>query len=462
MVAMATENPLFQLEPDQIDYLREGFESSQGSLSPYAARDIDAVYENRGSVAGGADADAPDPRDADLASLESDRGFGGLFAQAARDAHAAARERRGSLAEAPYDPSGQLYLRSPYVADVDRVLNNPFFTRTFDKTQVFSLYRNDNISRRGFHIQLVAQTAMKIGRALRLNVPLIEAIGLGHDAGHTPFGHAGEHFLSEIYHEHTGRYFNHNVHSVRALRSVARCNLSLQTYNGMLCHCGENNFAVYTTDPCPTFEALDEVMEQCYLRKGYSSCLRPSTLEGCVVRISDILAYLGKDRQDAIETGIITKAEYPLDSFLGRNNADIIRNVSTNIVKNSIGRDCIRMDEEVSDEIRRLKKGNYEEIYGYDSADKKLSTYIKPMMHELYDRFVEDIEAGREESPVFTEHVNSWFVLHRNRGYRNNPVDDIVCDFIASLTDDYLVELYRHMFPDDPKSQLDLYVPYFE
>ena len=405
-------NPYFQLEPDQLDFLRESFEAAQAGLSPYATRDEQAIYE---------------------------KGYDFTWG------------------------SAQSYLRPPFVADVDKVENNPFFTRTFDKTQVFSLVRNDNISRRGFHIQLVAQTAMKIGAALRLNVPLIQAIGLGHDAGHTPFGHAGEHFLSDLYHERTGRYFNHNVHSVRALKDVAPCHLSLQAYNGMLCHCGENNFATYSTSPCDSFASLDALMEECYLEEGHSSCLRPSTLEGCVVRISDILAYLGKDRQDALEMGVITGSEYLIkDSFLGSRNAEIIRNASLNIIKNSIGRDCIVMDEEVSDEIRRLKGGNHESIYSYDSEERKLAGIVRPMMADLYGRFLDDIAAGREESPIFTDHIRAWFIGNRNSRYfdRTAP-DDLVCDYIASMTDDYFVELYRHLFPDDPKSDAISYVPYF-
>ncbi len=409
-------NEYFTLDSDQVDYLREAFEARQALMSPYACKDADAIYEF------------------------GDGGFSDGAAQ-----------------------SGQAYIRSPFLADVDRILNNPFFTRTFDKTQVFSFYKNDDISRRGFHIQLVAQTAKKIGAALGLNVPLIEAIGLGHDAGHTPFGHAGEKFLSDIYHERTGRYFNHNVHSVRALRSVAPCNLSLQAYNGILSHCGENNFATYSTSPCKSFDDLDETMENCYKQDGYSHCLRPSTLEGCVVRISDILAYLGKDRQDAIQTKTITNDEYYLDSFLGTNNSQIIQNATINIVKNSIGKDCICMDEEVSDEIRRLKGHNGVTIYSYDNQDKVLKTYVEPMMQELYSKFLDDLAQDNEDSPIFTDLVNSWFIKYRNPQYLDqNNHDDIVVDYIASMTDDYFVALYQHEFPNDPKSKVDLYVPYFD
>ncbi|MGI6216702.1 MAG: deoxyguanosinetriphosphate triphosphohydrolase family protein [Coriobacteriales bacterium] len=413
MTTRGTEH-FTHLDDDQVAYVHDSLSGRESLLSEFACQDGDAVYEN------------------------------------------------GVSPEEMESSDGELYyVRPPFVADVDRIINNPFFTRASGKTQVFSLYRNDNITRRGFHIQLVSQTAMKIAAALRLNISLVQAIGLGHDMGHTPFGHAGEHFLNDIYNARTGRYFNHNVHSVRALRNVAPCNLSLQTYNGMLCHCGENNFATYTTSPCPTFNDLDALMEECYTQKGRSSLLRPSTLEGCVVRICDIIAYLGKDRQDAVETGLITKEEYFLDSFLGTNNSQIIRNVSMNIIKNSIGRDRICMDEEVSDEIRRLKRGNFETIYNYDSADKVLSRFVKPMMEQLYEKFIDDLAAGNESSPVFTDHAHAWFIENRNPDYPNLPPNEIVTDYIASMSDDYFIAVFRHLFPDDPKAQLDLYHPYF-
>ena len=401
----------FTLSQDQIDFIESNYRAKQSRLSTFATRDEEAIYEQPSKVAA----------------------------------------------------DGLEFIRPSFRADVDRIINNPFFNRGNDKTQVFSLFRDDDISRRGFHVQLVAQTARKISEALRLNGALIEAIALGHDAGHTPFGHAGEHFLSEIYHERTGRYFNHNVHSVRALRTVSPCNLSLQTYNGILCHCGENNFAEYTTSPCDGFDALDELMESCYIENGRSSFLRPSTLEGCVVRICDILAYLGKDRQDALNVGIISKGDYYLDSFLGSNNSMLIQNATFNIIKNSIGRDRIAMDVEVSDEIRRLKALNNETIYMYDQeGEGKLRRFVFPMMRELYHKLLEDLDAGREESPIFTEHMNAWFMSTRNPRYAQESHDDIVVDYIASMTDDYFIELYALLFPDNPKSHTDLYRPYFQ
>ena len=129
--------------------------------------------------------------------------------------------------------------RPAFVRDIEKILNLPAYNRYADKTQVFSFAENDEISRRGLHVQLVSRVARGIGSLLGLNCDLIEAIALGHDTGHTPFGHAGERFLSACYHARTGRTFNHNVHSVRVLDNLYRRNISLQTLDGVLCHNGE-------------------------------------------------------------------------------------------------------------------------------------------------------------------------------------------------------------------------------
>lgn len=115
----------------------------------------------------------------------------------------------------------------------------PYYNRYADKTQVFSFKYNDDITRRAQHVQLVSRIARNIGSVLGLNLDLIEAIALGHDIGHAPFGHAGERFLSELYHNETNRYFNHNVHSARVLDTIFARNFTMQTLDGVLCHNGE-------------------------------------------------------------------------------------------------------------------------------------------------------------------------------------------------------------------------------
>ena len=199
-------------------------------------------------------------------------------------------------------------LRPAFVRDSEKVIHTPAYNRLNGKTQVFSFAANDDITRRNLHEQLVGRVARDIGRALGLNLDLIEAIALGHDIGHTPFGHAGERFLNDAYHRRTGRWFFHNVQSVRVLDVLYGRNLSLQTLDGVICHNGEFERQVFETSGLSDFDSFDRVVESCW-QDGEKTIdkLRPMTLEGCVVRISDIIAYVGKDRQDAIRTGLVAE-----------------------------------------------------------------------------------------------------------------------------------------------------------
>ena len=130
-------------------------------------------------------------------------------------------------------------LRPAFVRDAEKIMHTPAYNRLNGKTQVFSFRANDDLTRRGLHEQLVSRVARDIGRALGLNLDLIEAISLGHDIGHTPFGHAGERFLNNVFHDRTGRHFMHNVQSVRVIDRIYGRNVSLQTLDGMICHNGE-------------------------------------------------------------------------------------------------------------------------------------------------------------------------------------------------------------------------------
>ena len=238
-------------------------------------------------------------------------------------------------------------VRPAFVRDIEKILNLPAYNRYADKTQVFSFAENDEISRRGLHVQLVSRVARGIGSLLGLNCDLIEAIALGHDTGHTPFGHAGERFLSACYHARTGRTFNHNLHSVRVLDNLYRRNISLQTLDGVLCHNGEFAQQVLRLGETATFEQLDNLVEACTADESTIKTLRPSTLEGCVVRVADMIAYIGKDRQDALAMGVIDSLS-PFDSeAIGVTNAKIINNLTVDIVNNSYGKPKIAMSEEI-------------------------------------------------------------------------------------------------------------------
>ena len=153
-------------------------------------------------------------------------------------------------------------MRPAFMRDIEKILHLPAYTRYAGKTQVFSFRSNDDLSRRGLHVQLVSRIARDIGRALGLNCDLIEAIGLGHDLGHTPFGHAGERFLNDIYHLRTGRYFFHNVQSVRVLDALYGRNVSLQTLDGVLCHNGEYEQRVFELSDTGSFDQFDRTVEE--------------------------------------------------------------------------------------------------------------------------------------------------------------------------------------------------------
>ena len=354
------------------------------------------------------------------------------------------------------------YLGRPcFVVDIEKILHNPFFSRCADKTQVFSLVKNDDVTRRSFHLQLVSRVGRTIGQALGLNLDLIEAIAIGHDLGHTPFGHKGEEYLSKLYYSHTKRYFNHNVQSVRLLKTMARTNLCLQTYSGILAHCGEKAFAKYKPKQISGFDEFNEIIEGCYKDQSEIRNLLPNTLEGCVVRISDIVAYLGKDRQDAARVKLTNFDIYDESNIIGSLNHQIIQNVTHNIIKRSIGKDYLAMDEEVFNALQALTNENWEYIYSSEEIKNRIK-FVQPMMEILYETFLQDLKDGKEESPSFSHYVLHP-MLHCDYTWelKNRP-DDIVVDYIASMADDYFVDLFKHMFPENKLNDEVCYVPYFK
>ena len=339
-------------------------------------------------------------------------------------------------------------IRTAFIRDIDKIIHCPFYNRYADKTQVFSFYKNDDITRRALHVQLVSRIARTIGKALNLNLDLIEAIALGHDIGHTPFGHAGERFLDELYFEHTNRHFSHNIHSVRVLDKIYLCNLSLQTLNGIASHDGEMELSEYRPRELNNFDDFDKQIEDCYKDKANIKKLTPCTLEGCVMRISDIIAYLGKDRQDAERAKIATSSDFP-PTAIGTYNAEIINNLIVNLVENSYGKDYIKMDEEHFKALSQAKFDNYEKIYKQEAVEKELNETIKPMMAEVYNKLLDDLKNGNKASPVFTHHIDFVNMSHyeKETPYEGTEPNQIVVDHIASMTDDYFIDLYEYLFP---------------
>lgn len=355
-------------------------------------------------------------------------------------------------------------LRPAYIRDCEKIMHTPFYNRYADKTQVFSFYKNDDITRRALHVQLVSRIARNIGSLLGLNIDLIEAIALGHDIGHTPFGHAGERYLSECLQEHTGRYFNHNVHSVRVLDGILNRNVSLQTLDGILCHNGEFAMQEYRPVPMEDFSHFDAKYEACYVDEAAIGKLVPYTLEACVVRICDMIAYLGKDRQDAKRANLIVDDSIFDEQAFGKINPEIINNLIVNIVENSYGKDCIVMDDEYYKAIKATKKENYKKIYFNEALERTYEENIQPMFHLMYEKLLDDLKAGDKNSIIYRHHID--FVREDTATYgadtylENTEKNQIVVDFMASMTDDYFVDLFEYLFPESPyKIQ---YVSYFE
>ena len=269
------------------------------------------------------------------------------------------------------------------------------YTRYIDKTQVFYLIANDHITHRVLHVQLVSKIARSIGRFLGLNEDLIEAIALGHDIGHTPFGHDGERFLSEICRRHGIGYFCHNVQSVEFLDRVERhgsgWNLSLQTLDGILCHDGEVHDDGLEPQGGKSFDTL--MGEMAAKIKNPSIQLRPMTLEGCVVRMADTISYIGRDIEDAIRLGMIQRNELPRESvrLLGDTNGTIVFRLVTDIIRNSFEKPRVAFSPDISSALKQLKAFNLERIY-LNPDIKSNTPRIKALFEYLFESYLKDLK----------------------------------------------------------------------
>ena len=337
-----------------------------------------------------------------------------------------------------HDVPSEQGFRQIFSVDADRILHSRAYTRYIDKTQVFYLIHNDHITHRVLHVQLVSKIARTIGRYLGLNEDLIEAISLGHDIGHTPFGHDGERFLSELCRSNGIGFFQHNVQSVHFLDKV-ECkgkgwNLCLQTLDGILCHDGEIHNRTLEPNRNKTFEILEKEMSS--KKNNPEIKLIPMTLEGCVVRMADTVSYIGRDIEDAIRLNMIKRSDLPKDSvaILGDTNGTIVYNLVTDIIKNSFQNSYVAFSPEISDALKRLKDFNLERIY-MNPEIKKHTGLIKKLFAMLFEKYIDDIETENRTSVIFT-----GFLENMSEAYINTHCkEEIVRDFIAGMTDHYFL-----------------------
>lgn len=335
--------------------------------------------------------------------------------------------------------------RQPFALDADRILHSRAYTRYIDKTQVFCLIANDHITHRVLHVQLVSRIARTIGRFLHLNEDLIEAIALGHDIGHPPFGHDGEHFLAELCRENGLPSFQHNIQSVRFLDRLERkgkgWNLSMQTLDGILCHDGEVHANRISPSRCNDFNDFDQKLRG--KQVDPAARLSPGTLEGCVVRMADTVAYIGRDIEDAIILGLIKRDNIPQDckDILGSTNGTIVYTLVTDLIEHSditADRPYIGFSDRVGNSLERLKRFNYDHIYFHPATKDKLPI-IKECYRSLFNHYLDTLQSGRDRHPeqvdLMTDMAHSYL----------EDVDPatMVCDFIAGMTDDFFLKQAR-------------------
>ena len=337
--------------------------------------------------------------------------------------------------------------RQNFSVDTDRILHSLAYSRYIDKTQVFYLIKNDHITHRVLHVQLVSKIARTVGRFLRLNEDLIEAIALGHDIGHTPFGHDGESILSDLCEGYGIGKFLHNIQGVRFLQDIERkgkgWNLTLQVLDGILTHDGELHSQVLEPQRDKHFDNLDDEMRR--KEDDPSLNIRPMTLEGCVVRMADTISYVGRDIEDAIRMGLIKRTDIPGDCkrVLGETNGTIVYTLVEDLITNSLNKTYVCFSNEKGQALKRLKNFNEGRIYK-NSKVKKQKDKIKLMFALLFKKYLEELESGKGSSDIYMGFLDGMSTEYREK----TPPAGIVCDFIAGMTDEYfLSQCHKNLVP---------------
>jgi len=332
--------------------------------------------------------------------------------------------------------------RTSFARDIDRIINYASFTRYMNKTQVFSFKSNDNIQTRIVHVLLVSKISRTIGRALGLNEDLIEAIALGHDIGHIPLGHVGEKILNKISLRELDEVFMHNIEGVRNYLCLEQngmgANLTIQTLDGILCHNGEILDNIYK----PVHKSKEEFLknyEDAYLMHKKHVTFNPMTLEGCVVKISDVISYSGRDLEDAIRLNFIKREDIPtnITKVLGNTNTDIVNTLVVDVIKNSKDCNYIKLSDDVFKALKDLVKFNYENIYNKANSSEKIAYYEK-MFNTLYYSYLDALDKNDVTSSIYINFLNNM-----NECYRKTNHKRMVIDYISLMTDTYFLNEYE-------------------
>ncbi|MFP4163080.1 MAG: HD domain-containing protein [Chitinispirillaceae bacterium] len=346
--------------------------------------------------------------------------------------------------------------RLEFARDETRILHSPPFRRLKHKTQVFLSPNNDHICTRMEHVLHVSSIASVIGRCLNLNTDLINAIAKGHDLGHPPFGHAGERVLDTILSEKgVDGGFKHEIHGLRVVDKLTNygegLNLTYEVRDGIITHCGEHFDRVVQPDRSRSLDELEALNDRvCY----------PATLEGCLVRLVDRIAYLGRDLEDAIKARLIAKEDIPssIARNLGTENGKIIGFFVTDTIANSADKDAVEMSEEVFELMKELKEFNYSHIYKHPEVERKSKKAVNiiELLYQEIDKIFFKSDFGRNHSfvHVITRDapiMSTFFHFIKNTNYNEEtPSWRIVTDYIAGMTDTFAERTFVQLFMPTP------------
>ncbi|MBQ5364865.1 MAG: HD domain-containing protein [Spirochaetales bacterium] len=330
-------------------------------------------------------------------------------------------------------------VRSPYYRDTTAIIHSSPFRRLKHKTQVFFAPSNDHICTRMEHVLHVASIATAICRAMGLNDEMAWAIGMGHDLGHTPFGHIGEHILSDLMVKKGFEPFEHEINGLRVVDFLSHLNLTYAVRDGIVSHCGEHFIRTIS----PDFKVKD--LSSITKKAG----IRPATWEGCVVRFSDQIAYLGRDFEDASRLGIVSRAEVPVicTKVLGATNGEIINTLVEDIISNSEKEGCIAFSEDVYEAVKVMKDFNYKHIYlspmlaGYEEYFRRLINLIYDYLSELLDKCGFEKDLYLKEGNMLSAGFYN-FIVEKKDAYikHDGNLDRIVFDYIAGMSDNFCID----------------------
>jgi dGTPase len=343
--------------------------------------------------------------------------------------------------------------RQPWALDVDRILHSKAYTRYIDKTQVFYLLKNDHITHRVLHVQMVSRLARTIGRDLDLDADLLEAIALGHDLGHPPFGHDGERFLSALCQAAGLGHFSHAAMSVRFLERLEKrgrgLNLTLGVLDGILCHDGESDFTALQPEGRADFAEFDRRLARRQADPGDGLRplglrplgLRPLSPEGCLVRLCDSVSYVGRDLEDAIEVGLVDRRDLPAEvaEVLGHTNGQIVYRLVDDLRRTSAARreeGLIGFSPDVARALIQLKDFNRRNIY-FNPAIKGETPKIERLYGLLFERLQAEFLSGRPALAQAREFLDQ---LDPDYPLEHSPAE-MARDALAGMTDDYFLRL---------------------